>query len=31
MFTRLFDLNELLKEVEAMPDAPKVDEGPKDS
>ena len=30
MFTRRLDLNGLLKEVEAVPDAPKVDEGPKD-
>lgn len=31
MFTRRLDLNGLLKEVEAVPDAPKVGEGPKDS
>ena len=30
MFTRRLDLNGLLKEVEAVPDAPKVHEGPKD-
>ena len=30
MFTKRLDLNRLLKEVEAVPDAPKVDEGPKD-
>ncbi len=30
MFTKRLDLNELLKEVEAVPDAPKVEEGPKD-
>ena len=30
MFTRRLDLNGLLKEVESVPDAPKVDEGTKD-
>ena len=30
MFTRRLDLNGLLREVEAVADAPKVDEGPRD-
>jgi catechol 2,3-dioxygenase len=30
MFTRRLDLNSLLKEVEAVKNAPKVDEGPRD-
>jgi catechol 2,3-dioxygenase len=30
MFTRRLDLNGLLKEIEAVKDAPKVDEGPRD-
>ncbi|QJX01082.1 Glyoxalase family protein [Frigoriglobus tundricola] len=30
MFTRRLDLNGLLKEIESVPDAPKVDAGPRD-
>jgi len=30
MFIRRLELNGLLREVEAVPDAPKVEEGPKD-
>lgn len=30
MFTRRLDLNGLLKEVEVVPDAPKIEEGPRD-